>query len=290
MASQNILIVIPTRGRPERLDALLANFDRLALEAIALRVAVVDNNDAPLLRATCEAHAPSGYELLYRHEAVPGVSRARNTGWRLAAQGELVVFVDDDMVLPPDFARQVALVAAAHPDAQLIGGRVELADDRDLSVSISLKEGIERYRRPQKIFGFLHSNALIVRQPALRTLGGFDERLGPGNRTMAAEDSDLCYRADRAGMGIVYDDRLLSYHDHGRRGDDEERKILTAYLVGQGAFLAKHAPRDPALLKRVWWRLRDRSRREDRLESGTPWQAPYVKSLASGALAYILRR
>lgn len=111
-------IVVPTFRRP----AMLAEILRAAAEQAAARgdaeIIVVDNCRDRSAEATVAAEAagrPAG-TVRYVAEPRPGVVHARNTGVA-AAQGDFVVFLDDDEPPAPSWLDAFAAAAAAGADA-----------------------------------------------------------------------------------------------------------------------------------------------------------------------------
>jgi GT2 family glycosyltransferase len=89
-------IVIATRNRAELLAGALASL-RAQLGAPAAEIVVVDNGSSD---ATAEVAGAHGARVV--REPEPNRARARNAGVA-AAGGELVLFVDDDVIVPPYF-------------------------------------------------------------------------------------------------------------------------------------------------------------------------------------------
>lgn len=112
----------PHAGRLQRvLQALAAQ----TLPATAFEVLLIDNAsnrvDLPALLASIEATA--GLPLRLLHEPRLGLSHARRCGM-LAASAPVLVLVDDDNVLAPDYLEQVVQLASSHPATGCFGGRV----------------------------------------------------------------------------------------------------------------------------------------------------------------------
>src|SRR6476646_9913017 len=118
-----ISIVVPTRNRAQRLRALLASLAEQA--APRFEVIVVDNaSEDETLAVVAEADAAPDAHVRAIHLPQPlGPAVARNRGWR-AAQGELVVFTDDDVVAQPGWLASIAAAHARDPEA-LVQGRTE---------------------------------------------------------------------------------------------------------------------------------------------------------------------
>jgi glycosyltransferase involved in cell wall biosynthesis len=101
----NISVVIATRNRAVLLDGALRSL-RAQAGAPTIECIVVDNGSTDGTAAVAQAH---GVTLI--REPRPNRARARNAGVAVAS-GEIVLFVDDDVVLPPFFVAAHARVHA----------------------------------------------------------------------------------------------------------------------------------------------------------------------------------
>lgn len=105
-----VSIVIPTFRRPER--ALEATRSALAQACDAtFEVVLVDNDPEGSALATLRALDDPRVVVL--HEPRPGVANARNAGLR-AARGDLIAFLDDDEIAPPDWLGELMREQADH--------------------------------------------------------------------------------------------------------------------------------------------------------------------------------
>jgi GT2 family glycosyltransferase len=82
-----------------------------------------------------------------------------------------------------------------------------------------------------------HGANLAVRREALESVGGFDERLGPGARWEAGEDLELIDRLLAAGCTGRYEPTVSGYHLQWR-STKELFGLEWRYGLGQGARLA----------------------------------------------------
>jgi len=73
----------------------------------------------------------------------PGLGRARNAG-AVKAQGDILVFTDDDCYVEPDFLLQINRVFE-DPTIGYMGGRVLLFDPTDCPETIKTSDSPERY-------------------------------------------------------------------------------------------------------------------------------------------------
>lgn len=115
-------VIIPTHNPPApRLRHTLAGLQSQIRPADNWELIIVDNASAPALDLSDFAGAvPAGTRLVVEPQL--GLTQARRRGLR-EARGELIVLVDDDNVLAPDYLAQVVALFAAHPTVGALGGR-----------------------------------------------------------------------------------------------------------------------------------------------------------------------
>lgn len=226
MADQDLTVVVPTRDRPEHLDACLSAL------AGSVRpddeVLVVDSASRGGGTATVARDHGVGYVRVDR----PGTSRARNAGAREAGRS-LLAFVDDDVRVTTGWADALAR-ALTSTDATFATGRVEVPPGQEGSERpVAVTERLTAGRLDASTRGVLGASAnLGIRRAALAEVGGFDERLGPGTWFSAAEDVELFDRLFAAGHHGWFEPAALAYHDQWR---DRRALVRLDYGYGKGA-------------------------------------------------------
>ena len=253
-------IVVSTYNRAvdlrRMLDALAQNHAEAGLR---WEVLVVDNassdNTATVLQDFA-ATAPMAVVCLY--EARRGKSHGLNQALGLA-RGDIIAFIDDDILVADDWVSTLVAHFRSHPDARCVGGRVELHDVRDAPVTIKRSldgsQTVLAHFSPDNI-PILGCN-MAFRADWLRSLGRFDTDIGPGSPIGVAEDLDMLYRTVRAGAQIDYLPSLLVQHNHGRRSPEQLRGLYAGYYAGRGAFYAKYIlRRDPLVMRWAYWEAR----------------------------------
>jgi glycosyltransferase involved in cell wall biosynthesis len=117
------LIICTHNPRPEYFRRVLESLHAQTMPFEQWEFLVIDNASKELLRNTWDiSWHPRGRHIL---EDEIGVTAARMRGIRESC-GELLVFVDDDNVLAPDFLEQTLLVSRRHPFLGVFGaGRLE---------------------------------------------------------------------------------------------------------------------------------------------------------------------
>lgn len=106
-------VVIPTYNRPEKLRSLLMKLMRAeGVDGAPVEVLVVDDGSAPPAESVVASFVPPrGISLRCIRQENSGPGPARNRGLR-EATGELILFLDDDLLPPPGLIK-------AHREAHL---------------------------------------------------------------------------------------------------------------------------------------------------------------------------
>lgn len=170
-------------------------------------VIVVDQGFAPTsgLEELGDLHC--GRRLVQVKDSGRGVSRARNIALRLA-RNDVVVFTDDDCEFSGDAAAVLgeALVddcrcamaygtVYAEESVNALGFIPTYAPRRDASL---------RGRRSKLHDGGIGA-AMACRKSSVLSLGGFDERFGPGSgQWLSCEEGELTFRVLKAGFTVAH--------------------------------------------------------------------------------------
>ena len=136
-----------------------------------------------------------------------GPAAARNIGWH-RAKGELVCFVDDDVVVEAGWARALLDAHRAHPDAVLQGRTEPHPDEAPHQDAFSRSRAVTELDWNYPTCNIAYPRALLER------LGGFDEAY----RFASAEDTDLGWRAREAGAPVEFVDAARAWHAVQRLG------------------------------------------------------------------------
>ncbi len=186
-------VIVPTHGRPEALAETL----RHLLEARSsedFEVVVVDDGGDPpvsLDRSDIRCLRTQGVER----------SRARNLGAGKAS-GELLIFVDDDITVPPAVIGAHLRAAAEFGDVLCVG-RVSLQPGLGQSPFLRFRQLIENpgQARPRGVVtqeNFCTAANMSMRRSTFLALGGFDPEI------LSGEDQDLALRFSSRGGRIVF--------------------------------------------------------------------------------------
>lgn len=96
-------LIIPTYNRPEELSVALASV--LRQTRLPSQLVIIDDGQLQVIphRESLEA---AGIEVLYQRKEIPDLPTSRNIGIGLSS-GEVVLFLDDDVELEPDYIEQM---------------------------------------------------------------------------------------------------------------------------------------------------------------------------------------
>jgi glycosyltransferase involved in cell wall biosynthesis len=203
------LLIIATLGRDSAVDALLAS---LAAQTHAgSRVVVIDQNSDDRLGPILQRWSGLAIERI-RCRPV-GVSAARNLGLAQLHNEELIAFPDDDCVYEPCTLENAVTVFTAHPDFDIVMGRLHLPEESHTSCPAFARSTTDRPTR----FGILQAGGTPVqffRRAAVERAGGFDPLLGPGSGTpwVSGEDSDYLMRAGGLCGMVVRSATIRVFH------------------------------------------------------------------------------
>lgn len=231
-------LIICSRNRAEQLRLALAHL--LTLDPLPPRfeLILIDSASTDETVAVMRGFAASSpWPVTIRTADRQGLGHARNCGIR-AAQGELLVFTDDDCYLAPDYFTHLlaAMGGAAHDFG---GGDVRLFDPADAPVSIA-HYGLTRIIPPHSVLPpglILGANFFFLRH-VFMAAGLFRDDLGSGT-PYPCEDAEMVARASRLGFSGVLLPEAICHHHHRRRpGTTEMDRLIREYDAGAGAYYA----------------------------------------------------
>ncbi|GAB4398713.1 MAG: hypothetical protein OHK0053_17830 [Microscillaceae bacterium] len=222
-------ILIPTYNGAHKLPNLL--------EALALQtdtdfetIIVVDGSTDHTLELLKQNTWPlSSLNIISQDNG--GRALSRNQGAQ-AAQGDLLLFLDDDMRPAPEVvARHKAFHQQQNHPCALIGGAQE--DETRLKTDLQFFRAYLSKKWSTNASGkinaenpFLMAAHFSIPRALFAELGGFDERLTD------AEDFDLAVRATEAGISIYFDPGIEAWHD--------DFITCRAYIRRQRQYAAAH--------------------------------------------------
>jgi glycosyltransferase involved in cell wall biosynthesis len=202
-----ISAVIPTYNRKESVLRALRSLEEQTLVPGSFEAIVVDDgssDDTPSV-----AEAPFPFDLRYVRQENRGATEARNAG-ALASRGEILIFIDDDVVVSPAALEELA---ALH---QILDARTILMG------TVVFRGNLESARRPETgaapatryepvPFARCNTQLLAIKRRDFMDLGMFQDPTG-GRGWPNWDDVDFGYRAHCQGFQVLRSNRARAEH------------------------------------------------------------------------------
>jgi glycosyltransferase involved in cell wall biosynthesis len=271
-------IVVPTFRRPDSLRATLVALVGLDYPKDRYEVIVIDDDADGRTAELVDAQRGHGVELSFAAQSHRGAAGARNHGAQLA-DGDVLLFCDDDIVVQPDHLRAHLAARAARTDA-LVNGTWEFTAAVHEALALTpfgrYRLELERRFRDEATGRMLEDGCvemttigswdLSLRRELFWDLGGFDDRFP----VAGAEDQDLSLRARAAGALLLLDPGIHCLHN-------DNRLDLKAYCARE----ERSAQTMPALFRKFPAQLGESAYvRENRpIRRGDPWRLAIKKCL-----------
>lgn len=257
-----VSVIVPTRNRPEQIRHCLQSL--MTLHYPHYEIIVVDN--APSTSATADfirqTYSDTS-QVRYIQEVHPGSSWARNCGI-MAAQGEILAFVDDDVAIDRYWLVELVRGFSRADDVACVTGLVlplELETEAQFwfeeyggfSKGFTWRAFDMRENHPKTPLypytagRFGTGASMAFKASFLRSAGGFDIALGAGSLARGAEELAAFFQVVISGYKLVYEPAALIYHPN-RRDYTALRKYMYGYGVGLTAYLTKILLDNPRLL------------------------------------------
>ena len=193
-----VSVVVIGRNEGIRLERCLRSVFAMAHRDFAIEVIYVDSGSTDNSISLASAEGATTIKLVADR---PSAALGRNAGWQ-AAKGSIVLFLDGDTVLHPDF------VAASLPEFSVPRVGVVWGHRRELAPEMSVYNRILDldWIYPPGLTEYCGGDALFRRSVLVAT-NGFDASL------IAGEEPELCRRISALGYDILHVDRPMTRHD-----------------------------------------------------------------------------
>lgn len=264
-----VTVAVCTRDRAEQLKDCLSSLTKLVYNNI--EILVIDN--APETDETKKLVQESFPGFRYVLETRPGLDWARNRAIE-EANGEIIAYTDDDVVVDPLWVDALAKVFQNDPDVMAVTGLVAPYEmDTQAQIMFERYGGfgrgfkrrwykIDKFNRNGKSFHFgagrFGTGAnMAYRKRVFEKVGIFDPALDVGTVTNGGGDLEMFFRVLEEGYMLVYEPSALVWHRH-RNSIEELRVQLTNHGIGLYSYLVRSAeayPQHRWSISRfgLWW-------------------------------------
>ena len=236
VAPPDVSIVVPTYNRREQLLKTLAALDvgrtvTSTGETFTLEVIVVSDGSTD---GTVEAarSLEVSFPLFVLEQENGGPAAARNTGIE-ESRGDLIVFIDDDVIPEPQCVAAHVERHLDEDDLVVIGPMLTPPSGLTPWVAWEQRQLEKQYARfavdPTAYHRQFYTGNASVPRAALVAAGGFDTSY------RRAEDVELAHRLHLAGMTFLFEERARAYH-HAERSFESWKRVGRDYGVNDVAF------------------------------------------------------
>lgn len=181
-----ISVIIPTYNGLDMLRKSLPTWFSQTLPVEEYEIIVVDNRSSDNTSHYVESLLPEHSNLIYLYEPSPGATAARHAGAH-KAQGEYLVFADNDGLFNPECLASILEVYRANKECAAVACRIDIVWDGEEPKWIKpykyllgrLNYGEEiRYDNHNRFY--LNGGLMSVRKDVFERLGGFNpDLIGP---------------------------------------------------------------------------------------------------------------
>ena len=224
-------VIIPTYGRPEAIADCLDALTRQTMPFGTYEVIIIDDGSPSPLTLKAESRY-CNMRLIRQENAGPAAARNRGAA---GANGEILVFTDDDCLPDPDWLEKLVAVVKAQPNT-LAGGSTRNGLVRNAYAATSqliLDMVYSHFNSDKNNAGFFTSNNMACRRLHFIELGGFDEAY-----EFASEDRDICDRWRLKLWPLVWEKNARIEHRHALT---LIRFIKQHVAYGRGAYKYREA-------------------------------------------------
>ena len=248
-----VSIVILNYNGLSHLEGCFQSLRRLEYPSERLEVLLVDNGSTDgSLEAVRREHA---WVRLLANPRNVGFSAGCNQGARAAEAAEVVVFLNNDMRVEPDFLREL-VAPLVRGECQATTGKMLSWDGERMNSAgggmnfhgIGIQKGYERepapeHDRPARSL-FACGGAMAIQRDVFLDAGGFDEEF-----FAYYEDVDLGWRLWVFGHEIHYAPKAVAYHHHSATSKTFPRETVRLLQVRNPLLACFKNYDDPNLAK-----------------------------------------
>ncbi|HET7537951.1 MAG TPA: glycosyltransferase [Candidatus Didemnitutus sp.] len=229
----DLSVILPTHNpHPGRLRRTLAGLRAQTLAPARWETVLVDNASNPAIeRDACASDAPAALRIVRETEL--GLTAARRRGLA-ETNSPVIVLVDDDNVLAPDYLERIVTLFAAHERVGALGGKSVpefessppawtrefngLIACRDLGPVAQISHGLRpagSTRNEYPLFAPIGAG-MALRRAAVQTWLAGAQRGGPtdrrGGELTSGGDNDIILHAMKSGWEVGYFPELSLTH------------------------------------------------------------------------------
>jgi len=202
----SISVIIPTYNRPAELRRTLFTFQHQTIPDDQFEVIVVDDGSTILINSISKEDYP--FCLRYIFQSNQGDAAARNNG-ALQAKADLLIFIDDDITVEPDFIENIHEMINGRDRTIVIGNLLPPSSENIIAQDNenSRKHSIEEVNIH---FTHIFSGFMAVKRDDYFDIGMMVGLTGKGPDAWC--DVDFGYRGHLKGYRFIRCPNAIGYH------------------------------------------------------------------------------
>jgi len=181
-------------------------------------IIVVDNGSSDGTRDYLLQLEAEGWVRVIYNRTNLGFARASNQGAQ-AAQGDLLVFLNNDTIVQPRWLEEMAACARQDENIAAVGAKLLYPDDTIQHAGVAFNDQklvhhiYQHYDKDhpavnkERAFQAVTAACMLIKKDLFFAAGAFDESYRNGY-----EDVDLCFTLREQGYKVVYNPRAVVYH------------------------------------------------------------------------------
>ena len=219
-----VSLIFATYKRVKLLGLMLDSFRKLNTQGFSYQIIGVDNCPHQSAKSTIESFIGK-LPIIYLHTTEPGKNASINLGLE-HAQGDFLVFTDDDIEADVNWLSSLVSAAERHPELSIFGGRILPkypknfeSFDKDVDFSnefVRTSYGEADWAQPEGLIGAarIWGANMAVRSSLFSQQLRFNPNIGPqGSNYAMGSETEFLLRAYAQGyQGLYVPDALVHHH------------------------------------------------------------------------------
>ena len=228
-------------------------------------IVLINNNSTDRTEAECQRFESDFPYVKFRYfvETKQGLSHARNRGIK-ESKGDILVFLDDDSFVKPDYLHNLQRQLNEHPEASAFGGKITPLFESgetpkwlcrwNLSWVSAIDKGASVV--PFKGNSYPIGANMGFRKECFDQIGDFNTELGRNKQNLlAGEEKDLFNRMKERQMSILYFPDIEVEHVIPEKRTTKDFIVKMAYGIGLSECLRCKKIGNSAIIKRYFSEL-----------------------------------
>ncbi|MCC6634773.1 MAG: glycosyltransferase family 2 protein [Chitinophagaceae bacterium] len=253
-----ISFIIISYNRVDDTLALLQNISKLSKAADLLEEVIVVNNASTVDYSKVKEFADNSKTISFKYYDAPsnlGVTKGRNYALQFA-QGEILIFLDDDALLQNEDALENVLKAFEgkgldNREIAIVSFKVLYYENLEMQVNALPHKNFREYKNKPTFYTYYFAGgAHAIKRKILNQTGNLPDAFFYG-----MEEYDLSYRIIQFGYCIKYDASIIMLHKESPLGRKPKKEKLQMMWVNKSIVAYRYLPIGYFYTTAIMWSL-----------------------------------